>query len=108
MITLTVQSRTQSELIDITGQVQQAVLQNGLQDGLCVLFVPHTTAGLTQNENWDPDVRRDMMLTLGDIAPRDPRHRHDFRYPRHGWKQLVRHDQQRTRLLCRGSELSRS
>ena len=76
MITLTVSSAAQSELVDITRQVQEAVGRQGLKDGVCVLFVPHTTAGLTLNENWDPDVKRDVLLTLNEIAPPDPRHRH--------------------------------
>jgi len=76
MITLTIQTRSKSELVDITHQAQEAVRQSGMQDGVCHLFVPHTTAGLTLNENWDPDVKRDVLLTLADIAPADPRHRH--------------------------------
>lgn len=76
MITLTVQTHAQSELRDITQQVQEAVRQGGVDDGLCALFVPHTTAGVTLNENWDSDVQRDILLTLADIAPVDPRHRH--------------------------------
>ncbi len=76
MITLTVQTRAQSELKDITHQVQQAVRQSGVDDGLCALFIPHTTAGVTLNENWDSDVQQDILLTLADLAPVDPRHRH--------------------------------
>ena len=76
MITLTVSSSAQSELVDITRQVHEVVSRGGLQDGVCVLFVPHTTAGLTLNENWDPDVKRDLLLTLNEIAPPDRRHRH--------------------------------
>jgi len=76
MITLTIQTRSQSELVDITQRVQEVVQQSGVKDGVCALFAPHTTAGLTLNENWDPDVRRDILLTLADIAPADPRHRH--------------------------------
>ena len=76
MITLTVQSSRESELVDITHQVQGAVRQSGVRDGLCALFVPHTTAGLTFNENWDPSVKRDLLLTLGEMAPPDPRHQH--------------------------------
>ncbi len=76
MLTLTVQTRASSELVDITGQVQEAIRAKGLQDGICHIFVPHTTAGLTLNENWDPDVRQDLLLTLDDSAPADPRHRH--------------------------------
>jgi len=64
-------------LIDITRQVQEAIARSGIQEGICALFLPHTTAGLTLNENWDPDVRHDILLTLGDLVRADPRHRHD-------------------------------
>lgn len=76
MITLTVQTQSRTELVDITQRVQDAVLQSGLEDGICTLFIPHTTAGLTLNENWDVDVKHDLLLTLGEIAPPDQRHRH--------------------------------
>jgi secondary thiamine-phosphate synthase enzyme len=73
---LTIQTNTQSELVDITSHVQEAVDRIGLQEGICAVFVPHTTAGLTLNENWDPDVKRDLLLTLGEMAPSDRRHQH--------------------------------
>ena len=76
MIKLAVQTNTNSELVDITTHVQGAVDKIGLQDGICAVFVPHTTAGLTLNENWDPDVRSDILVALGDVAPPNPRHRH--------------------------------
>jgi secondary thiamine-phosphate synthase enzyme len=76
MVKLTIQTNTKSELVDITTHVQKAVDDLGLQEGLCAIFVPHTTAGLTLNENWDPDVKSDILLTLGEMAPASPRHRH--------------------------------
>jgi secondary thiamine-phosphate synthase enzyme len=76
METLTVSTPSGSALVDITGQVQEKVAAARLREGLCVLFVPHTTAGLTLNENWDPDVQHDMLLTLGSLAPPESRHRH--------------------------------
>ena len=76
METLQITTSAGSALVDITERVQEAVSQAGLREGLCVLFSPHTTAGLTLNENWDPDVQRDILLTLGNVAPADPRHRH--------------------------------
>jgi secondary thiamine-phosphate synthase enzyme len=54
---------------DITSQVQQAVNESTVQEGLCYLFCPHTTAGLTLNENWDPSVQHDMGLVLNDLVP---------------------------------------
>jgi secondary thiamine-phosphate synthase enzyme len=61
---------------DITAQVQQLVTGSGVREGLCVLFCPHTTAGLTLNENWDADVRHDMTRALHDLVPA----RRDFRH----------------------------
>ncbi|HYN87916.1 MAG TPA: secondary thiamine-phosphate synthase enzyme YjbQ, partial [Ardenticatenaceae bacterium] len=90
MIRIEVQSRARRELVDITDQVRQAARSSGISDGLCVVFVPHTTAGVTLNENWDPDVQRDMLLTFADIAPNDPRHRHaEGNSPAHVLSSLV-------------------
>lgn len=77
MEVLTVATHQRSELIDITDRVGLALASLGVQDGVLTLFCPHTTAGLTLNENWDPDVLRDMLLTFEThIAPTDARHRH--------------------------------
>ncbi len=74
---LIVPTGSTTELVDITMTIQAQVSENGWLDGVLYLFCPHTTAGLTINENWDPDVKRDMLLTIdGDIAPPDKRHRH--------------------------------
>jgi len=73
---ITVSTHTREELLDITSDVQEIISRSGVREGICYLFVPHTTAGITLNENWDPDVRRDMLVTLSDMAPADPRHRH--------------------------------
>ncbi len=61
---------------DITLQVQQTVNQSGVQEGLCYLFCPHTTAGLTLNENWDPSVQHDMGLALDGLVPQRPDFKH--------------------------------
>lgn len=61
---------------DITAPVQQVITTSGIRDGVCVLFCPHTTAGLTLNENWDPDVRRDMARALNDLVPARREFRH--------------------------------
>lgn len=77
MITLDVSTHARTELVDITAQVAQAVRQSTISDGVCHVFVPHTTAGVTLNENWDPTVRQDILLTMDDhLVPPDPRHRH--------------------------------
>ncbi len=56
-------------LVDITGQVEQFVSRSGIRDGLCCIFVPHTTAGVTINENADPTVRSDILKELDKIVP---------------------------------------
>ena len=56
---ISVPSSTREEFIEITGQVQKIVASSGVSNGVCVVYVPHTTAGLTVNENADPSVSRD-------------------------------------------------
>lgn len=73
---LEINTRSRAELVDITAAVQQTVREQGMQSGVCHVFVPHTTAGLTLNENWDPDVRRDMLMELDKIVPWQDNYRH--------------------------------
>ena len=61
---------------DITDPVQRKVGESGVQEGICHVFCPHTTAGLTLNENWDADVLHDIGLVLNDLVPQ----RRDFRH----------------------------
>jgi len=77
MIITEIPTTARTELVDITAQVAQAVGQSGVSEGVCHIFVPHTTAGITLNENWDPTVCRDILLTMNDhLVPPDHRHRH--------------------------------
>ncbi len=64
-----VQTATRDDLIDITSPVRDCVRRSGVQDGICVVFVPHATAGLTVNENWDPSVKADTLATLDRLVP---------------------------------------
>lgn len=73
---LTINSHSQTEMIDITQQVQGALQQAGFQDGLCMIYVPHTTAAVTINENADPSVRQDIMMVLNRIVPWEAGYRH--------------------------------
>lgn len=69
--------RTPAEaFVDITARVQQVVDETGVADGVCTVFVPHTTAGVTINENADPDVQHDMLLALDRMVPDRPEFRH--------------------------------
>ena len=66
----------QTDWINVTGEVQKAVAASGVREGVCVVFVPHTTAAITINENADPDVPRDVNLALNVISP----DRREFRH----------------------------
>jgi secondary thiamine-phosphate synthase enzyme len=66
---LEVQTRRRTEMVDITGEVQSQVAGSGVRSGLCLVWVPHTTAGLTVNENADPSVRRDILAALERLVP---------------------------------------
>ncbi len=61
---------------NITAQVREAVTKSGVKDGLCVVYCPHTTAGITINENADPDVVRDLLFGLDKAFPDQPEFRH--------------------------------
>jgi len=69
MKTLDIRTRTGEEIVDLTSEVQGVVVSSGIKDGLCVVFVPHTTAGVTINENADPDVRADILTALRRAVP---------------------------------------
>jgi len=66
---IAVSSSQKSEFVDITSEVQGCVRKSGVQRGICVIFVPHATAGLIVNENWDPSVRVDLQATLDRLVP---------------------------------------
>ncbi|MFZ5981938.1 MAG: secondary thiamine-phosphate synthase enzyme YjbQ [Candidatus Zixiibacteriota bacterium] len=76
MINLEINSRVREELIDITALVSQAVLDSGVKTGLVHCFIPHTTAGITINENADPDVRRDLLYKLKKEIPQEDGYHH--------------------------------
>jgi secondary thiamine-phosphate synthase enzyme len=71
-----VRTRSRFEMIDITGEILSVLKKNGVKDGVCYVFVPHTTAAVTINENADPDVPRDILAELDKIVPLDDAYRH--------------------------------
>lgn len=74
---LQVPTRAQTEFVDITREVAQVVREQGVADGIVYVYCPHTTCGLTIQENADPGVQHDMLLLLKRSAPRDdPAYRH--------------------------------
>ncbi len=69
MLQLTVKTKAQTEMVDITSQVDEAIQAAKFQNGLCMLYVPHTTAAITINESADPSVRRDILMVLNQMVP---------------------------------------
>ena len=69
MQVIKVRSRQREELVEFTDQVQEKLNESGADEGVCFLYVQHTTAGLTVNENADPDVPRDMLHLLRTLIP---------------------------------------
>jgi len=74
--TLQIQTGAPTELIDITDKVRDVVHQAEAREGICYLFVPHTTAAITINENADPSVHQDIVMELNKVIPFDDRYRH--------------------------------
>ena len=74
--TLSVRTSRRTEMVDITGQIQELVRQSGVTEGVCHLFEAHTTAGLTINENADPSVQADILMVLNRIISDQEAYRH--------------------------------
>ncbi|MDY6989086.1 MAG: secondary thiamine-phosphate synthase enzyme YjbQ [Thermodesulfobacteriota bacterium] len=74
--TLQVKTSSQTELIDITADIEKRVQSEGIEEGLCFLFVPHTTAAVTINEHADPSVKSDILMVLNKIVPWKEAYRH--------------------------------
>jgi secondary thiamine-phosphate synthase enzyme len=73
---LSVKTKSRTELIDITSQIAEQVRQSGVSDGLCMLYVPHTTGAVTINESADPSVRGDIQMVLNQIVPWEANYKH--------------------------------
>lgn len=76
MRTLNISTKIRSEMVDITGEVNDALRDSGVRTGVCQVFIPHTTAGVTINENTDPDVRADIIRALDAAVPWRNGYRH--------------------------------
>jgi len=74
--TFQVMTTTQTEFIEITYSVQEAVQKTGMRDGICLIFIPHTTAAVTINENADPSVVQDIVMELNKMVPFKNQYRH--------------------------------
>ena len=74
--TIPISTGSRTEFIDVTGKVGQVVKESGVKDGTCTVYVPHTTAAVTINENADPSVRRDILSSLNRLIPFDDNYSH--------------------------------
>ncbi|MGH7545830.1 MAG: secondary thiamine-phosphate synthase enzyme YjbQ [Gemmatimonadota bacterium] len=77
MTTLTIRTESREEFVDITAQVQAAVREAAVREGVCFVWALHTTCGITVHARADPDVGRDLAARLALLAPRDADYRHD-------------------------------
>jgi secondary thiamine-phosphate synthase enzyme len=73
---LSVKTRERTELVDVTSDINQLIQKSGIDQGLCMLYVPHTTAAVTINESADPSVKSDMLMILNKIIPWEANYRH--------------------------------
>ncbi len=73
---LSLSSQRRNQMIDITDKIQQAVIEEKLRDGFVIVYVPHTTAGITINEGADPDVQQDIIETLEKLIPESRSYHH--------------------------------
>ncbi|MFQ3621751.1 MAG: secondary thiamine-phosphate synthase enzyme YjbQ [Spirochaetales bacterium] len=76
MKTLTLHTHATTELIEITREVQAFVRESGIKEGICVVYCPHTTAGLTINEAADPSVKADLLMELNKLVPFQDHYKH--------------------------------
>jgi secondary thiamine-phosphate synthase enzyme len=73
---LSVKTSGRTELVDITTKIAKLVKESGVNEGLCMLYVPHTTAAVTINESADPSVKGDILMVLNQILPWDADYKH--------------------------------
>ena len=76
-VSFEVSTQRRAQMVDITKRVAEAVGGSGVSEGLCHVFVPHTTAGVTINEGADPDVAADIVSHLGELVPKEAAFEHE-------------------------------
>jgi secondary thiamine-phosphate synthase enzyme len=76
METFHVKTSAKTDFIDVTQSVQEAVRKSGVKEGICFIYIPHTTAAITINENADPTVPKDILMELNKIVPFQDRYQH--------------------------------
>ena len=75
-VSININTKSRSDMIDITAAVAEEVLKSGISEGICTIYVPHTTAGITINEGADPAVCRDILHSLEKLVPPGAGYRH--------------------------------
>ena len=75
-IAISIRTSSRTDMVDITGLVQKELSKAGVTEGICAVYVPHTTAGITINEGADPAVCQDIMRKLNELIPPDAGYRH--------------------------------
>ncbi len=73
---LKIKTKSRTQFVDVTSQVQNEVRSAGIAHGLCMLYVPHTTAAITINESADPSVKSDILMVLNEFVPWEANYRH--------------------------------
>jgi len=76
LYTIEVPTRSRTQFVEITDRLRHLVAKSGMSNGALMLYIPHTTAGCTINENADPDVVRDMTMFIDELIPQSPKFRH--------------------------------
>ena len=74
--TINVGTKSQTELIDITDHVKKFIRDNKIENGICMIYIPHTTAAVIINENADPSVKQDVLMVLNKIIPWEANYKH--------------------------------
>lgn len=73
---INVSTGKRTEFVEITPKVEEVVRKSGIENGICFIYVPHTTCGLTINENADPSVKKDIINKLEELVPENDRYSH--------------------------------
>ena len=76
LTTISVKTSSRVDMVDITSLVQKEASKSGITDGICVVYIPHTTAGVTINEGADPAVCQDIITKLNELVPPNAGYRH--------------------------------
>lgn len=74
--TVTIKTKSRTEFIDVTDEIAKIIKESSVKNGICTIFVPHTTAGITINEGADPSVKRDILTTLNRVIPFEGDYQH--------------------------------